>query len=355
MLRTQRTTLRDVKLQSGALIDLGAAHFFNIAAEDTDYQMVIAIPGFTMTADTYNNLAHAYQKSGRIAVNGHTIMGKAQSFVALDNAGWLHGKAVNPRGGKVYFEQLTLDDYTDAILAQIEAMTQPFRDKNGNYTGDKPIALLGHSMGGLLLQKLINDHPDIDFKKRYGIDHLVFMGSITPRQVYQAHLDTGHSILEAQNLITKHEEIGLHVHPPKTVSRIMKMFARHPNGETDKAARMPVRPEPFRIAGQVSNPNTFRIPTFTLMKNLLPLLSLLIKYRMSISWEDLPGRPSISRNLFKERGLKTDFIAFGHDTIVNPDETNAMALHLAGDKASVHHVPKVSHSVYITDPHKLTL
>lgn len=133
---------------------------------------VVAIPGLSHTAATLAPLAARLCDSLRDGV--------PTSILAIDLPG--HGRSADPRG--VPFGQVSQEDYAvavEGVLAQLPARRA------------RPVAAVGHSQGGLVLQRLQARllGAGTNLRRAFGISRVALMAPVPVREVAWPFADSG--------------------------------------------------------------------------------------------------------------------------------------------------------------------
>jgi pimeloyl-ACP methyl ester carboxylesterase len=402
----QRTELilPDVPIGNATAIDIGLVEFF--AGENTDdgkFELVLALPGFTETSQTYAGLAEAYRRSGRIVLANGKELGAAERFVAIDNPGELHGETVAPRKtrllrGKNKFEQLTLsnidrnqdgdstdllDDagnYVTSFIAVLDELTADKRDDSGNYDFSKhePVALIGHSMGGLIILEAIDENPQLDFTSRFGVTQIVLISPATAREVTQWLIDSGFGVAAALPELADDPDptIGKLVTQEDNPGNFLKVFCSDTAGNSDDIPlpddaydecdddfdcilrlrddilRDYIRPESVNVSAQVASP-VFDNGVFD-NANLASFVQFGLEAAPGLYPAAAGGRPSIARGLLRESGIEVNFIVGAEDTVASPDEVRNLALYVSGTDSNVRVLEDQTHCAYFVAPEAFT-
>jgi pimeloyl-ACP methyl ester carboxylesterase len=137
-----------------------------------EHRTVVAIPGLSHTAVTYAPLAEQ--------LCGALRDGIATSILAIDLPG--HGLSADPRG--LSFSDMSQEDYAvavEGVLSQLSAHHA------------RPVAAIGHSMGGLVLQRvqarLLGAGSNLH--RAYGISSAALMAPVPVAEVAWPFADSG--------------------------------------------------------------------------------------------------------------------------------------------------------------------
>lgn len=375
-------TLPDVQIGNATAIDIGLTEFF--AGENTTdaaYELVVALPGFTETSQTYAGLAEAYLTSGRILLADGEELGAAKRFVAVDNPGELHGQTIAPHKtkpllGKNKFEQLTLsnidrnqdgdstdrfDDagnYVTSFIAVLDELTKDKRDASGNYDFwlYEPVVLIGHSMGGLIILEAIDENPQLDFTTRFGVTEIVLISPATAREVTQWLVDSGFGVAAALPEFADDPSLGKHVTQEDNPEDFLNIFCSDTTGTPDFIPLPDVldyiRPESVNVSAQIASP-VFDNGVFD-NANLLPFIQFGLEAVPGLYPAAAGGRPSIAPDLLTASAIGIHFVVGEEDIVVSPDEVRNLAMYVSGTDNSVRVLEDQTHCSYFVAPEVFT-
>jgi pimeloyl-ACP methyl ester carboxylesterase len=165
--------LSRIDIRAGSTVDMHAKIFENTSGYcyPSLGNTILAIPGWTETANTWKLLARTLFNNQTIVWDGALITGNICRIIALDMPG--SGGSSLPTGSLV-FGDLTLQDYVTAILGSMDRL-RTINVKAG--------IIMAHSQGGLLVQMmqetLLADGTSL--RRAYGIRSAVLLASAPPQ------------------------------------------------------------------------------------------------------------------------------------------------------------------------------
>jgi pimeloyl-ACP methyl ester carboxylesterase len=133
---------------------------------------VVVVPGLSHTAATYAPLAEQLCDSLRDGV--------PTSLLAIDLPG--HGRSADPLG--LAFSALSQEDYAVAVEGVLAQLSEHRA---------RPVAALGHSMGGLVLQRIQARllGAGTHLRRAFGISRVALMAPVPVREVAWPFADSG--------------------------------------------------------------------------------------------------------------------------------------------------------------------
>lgn len=296
--------LEDLALRPGVSVDLFVAVHGDIAAKHCQ----LAIHGGTYAAASWRPYAQA--------------LGSDHCVLAVDLPG--RGGSSLPDG--LSFGALDLDDYVTAVLRVLERLE----------TLDiEPETILGHSMGGTLVQmlqqRLVAEGTNLEH--RFDIREAILVAPDLPAEAPWALGDSGalSELIEAFAV----EEPGLGTLFEIPPALWPAFFFTNLDGELVSGA-----PTPEEIVAQGYN---------ALGEPLLAIHQL-------NGTGGFASRPSVDAGLFTE-DTRLRLVTYEHDGFVRPNETEVLYTHLTGDQTRSCFVlvegPGTVHSMQLSDPARL--
>ena len=300
--------LEDIELRPGVQVDL----FVDVHGDLENKRCHFAIHGGTFTAATWRPYAEALglARGGEFCV-------LALDFPARRNSGLPSG---------ALFGDLDLDDYATAVLAVLDRLED---------LDIEPETILGHSMGGTLLQmvqqRLVDQGTNLE--KRFDIREAILVAPDLPAEVPWALGDGGglSDLIEA--FAVDEPGLGVLFEIPATLwpaffftNLAGDIAPGSPTVEEIEAAGFNALGEPLLAIHQLNGTGGF------------------------------PSRPSIDAGLFTE-DTRLRLITFGDDIYVQPGETAALYAHLTGDDSlacfALLEGPDTVHTLQISNPVRL--
>lgn len=171
--------LHDVELRPGVLVDIHVTVMGDLSADDCQ----VTVHGGPYTAETWRPYAEA--------------LGPGACVLAIDLPG--HGRSSVPTG--IAFGELLLDDYVTTVLAVLDGLAS---------LDVEPEAILGHSLGGTVVQMVQQRLVDAgtNLEKRYDIREAILVAPDYPREVPWAFVDSGAAAPIIQSFIIADPELG---------------------------------------------------------------------------------------------------------------------------------------------------
>jgi pimeloyl-ACP methyl ester carboxylesterase len=277
---------------------------------------VLAIHGFAHTSQTWRPFADA------LFTDPFTRLFTCR-VVAIDLPG--HGRSSLPAG--VAYGDLTLDDYVTGTLASLDALKAQ---------GIRPRSVIGHSMGGLILQmmqeRLITQGKTL--RSRYGIFSAVGLSPSTPAPLAWTFADSGAAVQVLGPMVAIDELRGATF--TIDTNTWIGIFFTNRSGEL--AAGAPSAEEVDTLGWNVP-------------EGLVAGLHL-------VGAPPMPSRPVVSAGAFAP-SKRTAFtlIHLGEDAFSLESEDFALYQHLTGDSSGALFMtvddPEAVHNVHISNPHLL--
>jgi len=300
--------LEDVALRPGVFVDLFVNVYGELKSQGKSKDCQLAVHGGVFSAASWRPYAEA--------------LGEDACVLAIDMP--LRGNSGAPVGA--LFGDLDLFDYVTAI----EEVLERLRDR-----GISPRTILGHSMGGTLVQMLQQRLVDTgtSLRKRFGIRDAVLVASDLPAEVPWALGDGGDlsGLIEAFAV----DEPGLGLLFEIPVALWPAFYFTDSDNNIVPGALTPAEieaggfnalGEPLRAINQLNGTGPFT------------------------------SRPSADAGLF-EKGTRLRAIAYEEDIYVQLAESEVLYQHLTGDTSSSCFVPVLGpgtvHVLQFSDPQAL--
>lgn len=277
---------------------------------------VLAIHGFAHTGETWRPFADA------LFTDPFTRFFTCR-VVAIDLPG--HGRSSLPAG--VSYGDLTLDDYVTGALASLDALKAK---------GIRPRSIIGHSMGGLILQmmqeRLITQGKTL--RSRYGIISAVGLSPSTPAPAAWTFADSGTAVQILGPMVAIDDLRGATF--AMETDTWIGIFFTNRSGELAPGA--PTAEEVDALGWNVP-------------ESLVAGLHL-------VGAAPMPSRPFVREGAFapSKRTMFT-LIHLGEDAFSLESEDFAVYQHLTGDPSGALFMtvddPEAVHNVHISNPHLL--
>lgn len=154
----------EVELGPDRPMTMHARMFYNPIA-NPDGAVMVGIPGGTRTSFNYRRLTQSMFSSSELK---HEV----RLFIALDKPG--HGDSGLPPGEQL--GDMTMEDNTAAVLASLEQISE---------LGITIDAMIGHSMGGLVVQMVQRDllAQGTSLRDEYGVESAILVASALPAAI----------------------------------------------------------------------------------------------------------------------------------------------------------------------------
>lgn len=276
--------LTQVPLRPGVTVDLHLKVFVDeprASAPCPPENVVLAVPGFAHTAETWRPYAEAAFADPAA---------RPCAIVALDLPG--HGASGLPVG--LLFGELTLDDYATALLAVLDGLAgSPYA----------PGVLMGHSQGGIVIQmaqqRLVDGGSSL--RGAAGIGEVVLLAPALPAGIPWYFVDSGAAAqLLGGLLVFADPVLGPHASVPPELWPVL--FFSNLSGQLAPGA-----PTPAQVVA-----NGWNAPA--------PLYA-------SLQLVGAPPftRAAVSAGIFAGRyGSRLAIVTYAQDQLIRPDEGRAL-------------------------------
>ena len=316
--------VNNIEYQPGKTIDINVNLYVNEDATTSDQKSrILAIHGMAHTANTWHLLSEEFFNNSPYGYN-------ISEFYAIDAAG--RGGSSFPTNG--VFGMMLCDDYVTIILAVLDQL---------NEQNKLPGIIIGHSMGGILVQmtqqRLVDQGTSLWDK--YRIKKAILLGSSIPDGLEWNAVTSGHS---AAKLLPFFQ-------PATPNGPVLNLTPTH----TNPNAPPYVWPYFFfhnLVGAPVSSryPNHFDIDEYSALESGMAIFQLAGSLIGGFT-----HRPYIDKGLFK-RNKGTELSVFGFDNDVHVSEIEEIELYkfLTCDKNlrrsySIYGDDAI-HDIHISDP-----
>ena len=296
--------LEDIELRPGVTVDLFVSVYGDIATK----RCQLAVHGGVYAAASWRPYAEA--------------LGDDSCVLAVDLPG--RGKSGLPQG--LLFGALSLDDYVTATIGVLERL---------ELLDIEPETILGHSMGGTLVQmmqqRLVEQGTNLE--RRFDIREAILVASDLPAEVPWALGDSGQlgDLIEAFAV----EEPGLGTLFEIPAVLWPAFFFTNLAGDVVPSAPTPaeIEAEGYNALGE-------------------PLLAI---HQLN-GTGGFASRPSVDAGIFIE-DTRLRLVTYEQDGFVLPSETEALYEHLTGDASRRCFVliegPDTTHAMQLSNPARL--
>jgi pimeloyl-ACP methyl ester carboxylesterase len=218
---------------------------------------------------------------------------------AIDLPG--HGGSSPPEG--LVFGDLTLEDFGAAVVGTLHRL---------KHHGIRPRLALGHSQGGIVLQlaqqALLDDGSSL--REAFGIRRAALLGSVAPQAVPWDFADSGAGAGLIMQFASNHPTLGQVFDLPPELW--VPIVFTNLNGAIPPSAPAPA---------EVVQHEYLSLESFTALASLVGAPSF--------------SRPDVDPGVFADHlGTRLGVVAFEHDTLIPPDNSEALYEHLTGEEAS---------------------
>lgn len=286
--------LEDVELRPGVQSDIHV-RFFSKPHVKCNKNTIVAIHGAAASATSWKPLAEALfdrfphgQRACRIA--------------AIELPG--HGESPPPDG--ILYGDLTLEDYATAVRGTLHRLEQ---------LDLRPRTLMGLSQGGVVLQLVQQQLLDqgSSLREEHGIKRAMLLASVGPQALPWSFSDSGVGPALISQLAFAHPTLGTIVDLPPALW-VQTVFTNM-NGVIAANAPTPA---------EVVSEGYISFESIAALGGLVGLSPF--------------SRPDVDAEIFAhEHGTKLDVVAFEHDSLVRPDEKEALYEYLTGEEACDDH------------------
>lgn len=304
--------LEDVEFEPGITVDI----FVNAYGDVDDFDSVrdlkkcqLAFHGGVFAAAAWRPYAEA--------------LGEGECVLVADMP--VRGNSGVPEGGQ--FGDLDLFSYVNALVYMMDRLDE---------AKVKPPVILGHSMGGTLLQmvqqRLVDEGTSLD--DRYGIDEAILVASDLPAEVPWALGDSGNLTGLIEAFAVSDPVHGLLFEIP--VALWPAFYFTDLNGQVVPGALTPAEIEAggFNALGE-------------------PLQAI---HQLN-GTGGFASRPSADAGLFEDQGTRLRAVAYEQDIYVQLGESETLYQHLSGDESSDCFVPVLGpdtvHTLQFSNPQSL--
>jgi len=277
--------LPDIELRQGVTADIRIRVLHN-PDRKCNSNTVLAVHGAAATASALERL-------------GHALFDRPQqkpvcNFVSVDLPG--HGGSSLPQGA--LFGELTIQDYAAAVLGTLERLD----DRH-----IRPTTLIGHSMGGLVLQVAQQELVDSGSSLRdaFGVKRVTLLAPAMPAGLTCAYCDDPSSAGALGQFVSVSPTLGPVVQVPDYVWPFLSFMAL-------EGFFAPSTPSPQEVAANAYN----SAESLTALGQLFG------------------AHPEVDADVFaKHFRTKLEIVSFEHDVVVRPIEAEALYEHLTGRDA----------------------
>jgi pimeloyl-ACP methyl ester carboxylesterase len=286
--------LHNVPLRASVHSDIHVRVFHNLHWSCVWHhkKTVFTVHGAAGTANTWAPLAEAI--FDRFHGNKRVCR-----VAAIDLPG--HGGSPPPEG--ILFGDLTLDDYAAAVIGTLHRL---------EHRGIRPRVALGHSQGGMVLQlaqqALLDEGKSL--REAFGIKRAALLSSVAPGAVPWDFADSGTGPALITQFASTHPTLGQVFDLPPELW--VPIVFTNLNGAIPATA-----PTPAEVVQQEYS----SVESFAALAELVGVPP--------------STRPEVDAEIFADDfGTRLGVVAFEHDTLVPPDNSEALYEYLTGEDAS---------------------